>query len=160
MPRGWGQLVIMVGGCRGGTWLLDILTLWKADCPWEGGLCGPLWEQRALGKLRKAQHLLLLLKCNCLAPMRPWIQPTGSLPANTYHHQCKCILTCDFLKKILFFSEDLVCSPGWPGTHYVTQADLELTILPQPPECWVYRCVPPYLAFLKTFFFWWYWGLK
>jgi hypothetical protein len=32
------------------------------------------------------------------------------------------------------------------GFHYVAQAGLKLSIfLPQPPECWDYRYVPPYL---------------
>lgn len=31
-------------------------------------------------------------------------------------------------------------SPGWPGTHHVSQASLKHTaILPQVPECWGYR---------------------
>jgi hypothetical protein len=34
------------------------------------------------------------------------------------------------------------------GSHYVVQADLELTILPWPPECWDYRHVPPCLVLL------------
>jgi hypothetical protein len=33
------------------------------------------------------------------------------------------------------------------GSHYIAQAGLELSILlPQPPECWDYRHVPPPLA--------------
>jgi hypothetical protein len=29
-------------------------------------------------------------------------------------------------------------------SYFVAQAALKLTVvLPQPPECWVYRCVPP-----------------
>jgi hypothetical protein len=31
-------------------------------------------------------------------------------------------------------------------THYVVQADLELMILlPQPPKCWDYSCVPQHI---------------
>jgi hypothetical protein len=33
------------------------------------------------------------------------------------------------------------------GSHSVTQANLELSILlPQPPKCWDYRCVAPHPA--------------
>jgi hypothetical protein len=33
------------------------------------------------------------------------------------------------------------------GSHYAAQADLKLEILlPQPPECWDYRCAPPHFA--------------
>jgi hypothetical protein len=36
------------------------------------------------------------------------------------------------------------------GLHYVAYAGLELTIfLPQPPECWDYRCAPLYLPMAK-----------
>jgi hypothetical protein len=36
------------------------------------------------------------------------------------------------------------------GLHYVAQAGLELMILPQPPECWSYRCVPSCLACISV----------
>ena len=32
------------------------------------------------------------------------------------------------------------------GSYYVTQASLELAILPQPPEHWDCRCVAPFAA--------------
>jgi hypothetical protein len=35
-----------------------------------------------------------------------------------------------------------LCSPGWPKTWF---------LLPQPPEYWDYRCVPPHLARPPTF---------
>jgi hypothetical protein len=39
------------------------------------------------------------------------------------------------------------------GLHYVAQAGLELTIfLPQLPEYWDYRCVPPHLDFIALFY--------
>jgi hypothetical protein len=32
-------------------------------------------------------------------------------------------------------------------SHYVAQTGLELMIfMPQPPQCWDYTCIPPYLA--------------
>jgi hypothetical protein len=61
------------------------------------------------------------------------------------------------------------------GSYYVPQAGLEPEIhLPQPPECWDYRCVPlcwaPHLTLgrcsfffslsLSLFNFWWYWILN
>jgi hypothetical protein len=37
-----------------------------------------------------------------------------------------------------------ICSPECPRTHYVAPAGLELVILlPEPSECWNYRCVSP-----------------
>jgi hypothetical protein len=34
-------------------------------------------------------------------------------------------------------------SPGWPQTHYIFHAVLEVEILLLlPPKCWDYRCVP------------------
>jgi hypothetical protein len=40
------------------------------------------------------------------------------------------------------------------GSHYVVQTDLKLKILlPQPPECWDYRCAPPHPFMLFFFFF-------
>jgi hypothetical protein len=37
------------------------------------------------------------------------------------------------------------------GSHYVAKADLKFSVLlPQPPECWDNRCVPPHSA--KTWF--------
>jgi hypothetical protein len=48
------------------------------------------------------------------------------------------------------------------GSHYVIQANVQLQILPPPPECWDYRLVPQYSTNLVTF---WgrrakYWGLN
>jgi hypothetical protein len=42
-----------------------------------------------------------------------------------------------------------------PRTHYVAQAGLELILLPQPPECWDYKHVPPSTAqyFWKLIYF-------
>jgi hypothetical protein len=37
----------------------------------------------------------------------------------------------------------LICIPGWPGTHYISQTGLKLTVLPHLPECWDYRHLPP-----------------
>jgi hypothetical protein len=37
----------------------------------------------------------------------------------------------------VFWGKDSLFSPGWPRTCYISQVDLELTILPQPPECWL-----------------------
>jgi hypothetical protein len=33
----------------------------------------------------------------------------------------------------------------WPSLHYVAHVGFKLTaiLLPQPPECWDYRCIPP-----------------
>jgi hypothetical protein len=45
------------------------------------------------------------------------------------------------------------CSPEWPGTCYIAQADLELTILlPQHPSCWDNRYEPPRLAPMFLYF--------
>jgi hypothetical protein len=43
-----------------------------------------------------------------------------------------------------------LCSPGYPGTHYVDQASLKLTEvhLPLPPECWDERRVRPWIILL------------
>jgi hypothetical protein len=37
--------------------------------------------------------------------------------------------------------------PGWPGTYYEDQAGFKLmNLLTQSPECWDYKCMPPYPA--------------
>jgi hypothetical protein len=44
----------------------------------------------------------------------------------------------DVLKAIFFLET---------RSHYMVQVALELEIfLPQPPECWDYRCAPPHTA--------------
>jgi hypothetical protein len=52
---------------------------------------------------------------------------------------------------IYFFSLGFVLvfshSPGWPVIYSVTQDNLELvTLLPQLPQCWDYKCALPFLA--------------
>lgn len=58
-------------------------------------------------------------------------------------YQC----SCGFVVS-LSWDNILLCSPGWPDTHYVGQAGLYFAILllTQPPACWVFRCAPPCLA--------------
>jgi hypothetical protein len=47
----------------------------------------------------------------------------------------------------LCWDEVSLSSPDWSGTHYVSQATTELIIfLPQPSQCWDYRCVPQWLT--------------
>lgn len=37
---------------------------------------------------------------------------------------------------LLLLKDTILCIPGWPQTHYVAKADLELLILlPEPPQC-------------------------
>jgi hypothetical protein len=41
----------------------------------------------------------------------------------------------------------LLCSSGWPGSHYATQTGLKfLILLPEASGCWVYKPVPLHLA--------------
>jgi hypothetical protein len=49
---------------------------------------------------------------------------------------------------LVFWGRVSLYSPGCPGTHFVDQADLELTEihLPLPPECWDWRPAPPHPA--------------
>jgi hypothetical protein len=52
------------------------------------------------------------------------------------------------LRQTLFHAPPLSYLPALgfleTGSHYVTQAGLRLKILlPQPPQCWDYKCVPP-----------------
>jgi hypothetical protein len=45
----------------------------------------------------------------------------------------------------IFGNSFSLCRPGWLGTPYIAQDSLKLVILlPQPPECWDYRPVPPH----------------
>nr|XP_038963794.1 zinc finger protein 32 isoform X3 [Rattus norvegicus] len=48
-----------------------------------------------------------------------------------------------YAQNVAFFS--FLCTPGYSGTHFVDQADPELTetCLPLPPEHWTQRCKPP-----------------
>jgi hypothetical protein len=42
-----------------------------------------------------------------------------------------------FVWGLVFGDRVLLCNPGWPWTHCVTQAGLQLSVLlPQLPECW------------------------
>jgi hypothetical protein len=51
-----------------------------------------------------------------------------------------------------FWDMFLLCSPVWPGTHCAVQADLKpMTLLPQPPGCWNYRCAPPHPVLIFIF---------
>ena len=48
--------------------------------------------------------------------------------------------------------ETLLFSPGWPGTHYGVEDDLELLIpLPPHPEGWDYKCVLSLFGFYVLF---------
>jgi hypothetical protein len=50
----------------------------------------------------------------------------------------------DFL---VFRDKVFLCNPDKSGTHYVAQTSLETAILlPQSPECWDYRCLPPFCS--------------
>lgn len=44
--------------------------------------------------------------------------------------------------KDFFFSWDRVLyfSPGWPIVYYVAGLELVVVLVPQPLECWIYRC--------------------
>jgi hypothetical protein len=51
----------------------------------------------------------------------------------------------------LFFWRQGLSSPGWPGTSYVAQADLELLILlPLSPKCWLQVGATPSFYFNLT----------
>jgi hypothetical protein len=45
------------------------------------------------------------------------------------------------------------------GSYYVAQTGLEISVSPQPPECWVYRYAF-HTCLRKLFFFSWYWSLN
>jgi hypothetical protein len=46
---------------------------------------------------------------------------------------------------LIFWDTVLLCCPGWSGSLYVTQAELERKIiLPLLPWRWDYRCAPPH----------------
>lgn len=48
----------------------------------------------------------------------------------------------------IFSDRLLPWSPRWLGTRHVDQAGFEpVAVLPLPPNCWNYRCVPPGLVF-------------
>jgi hypothetical protein len=63
-----------------------------------------------------------------------------------YIHIIKSALLLLLFALFLFLFWDGVSlhGPGYPGTHYVDQADLKLTeiCLLLPPECWDQRCAP------------------
>jgi hypothetical protein len=58
------------------------------------------------------------------------------------------ILMLTFLSKFIFLNTFFET-----GSLYEVQAGLGLSILlPQPLQCWDYRCEPPFLTFLNLFF--------
>lgn len=55
------------------------------------------------------------------------------------------LFSCSFNWFSLFRDSILICSPGWPTTHFVTQADskLKTILLLLPPISWNYKQLPP-----------------
>lgn len=56
---------------------------------------------------------------------------------------------------VFFFFQDrfLYCCLGWPRTHFVVQANLQISVvLPQPPKCQGYRYDPILPLFFMEFF--------
>jgi hypothetical protein len=73
---------------------------------------------------------------------------------NLWLEECSCFpgwtvslnpLFLSFLFYFIFRTRVYLCCPGWPCTHYVSQAGLELVILlPLLPQCWDCRHVSPH----------------